>query len=120
MEADIVSSLNEFLGAVKDSSIAREYASIRAKVYENDTNSTLMQEYERLQMTLQRAAISGSGASADDMDKFQKLAALLMMGGDTQRYILAGMRLQQLMAEITGGIAQALGLDLSGLMNMMG
>ena len=120
MEANVEAKLNELLAALASSGTVREYADLRASVEGNETNKALAKEYERLQMSLQRAAISGTGASADDMDKFQKLAALLMMGGDTQRYMLAGMRIQQMLAEITGKLAQAMGLDLSGLMNMMG
>jgi cell fate (sporulation/competence/biofilm development) regulator YlbF (YheA/YmcA/DUF963 family) len=120
MERLIEAKLDELLSALKDSELLKEYNAAKASVDANETNKVLVREYESMQMNLQRAALSGTSPSAEDMEKFQRLAGFLMMGGDTQQYILTGMRVQQLVAEITGKIASAAQFDLSGLMNNLG
>ncbi|MDR2504919.1 MAG: YlbF family regulator [Oscillospiraceae bacterium] len=120
MERIIETKLDELLSALKESELMREYSAAKESVDSNETNKTLVREYESMQMNIQRAALSGTSPSSEDMEKFQRLAGLLMMSGDTQKYIINGMRVQQLVAEITGKIASAANFDLSALMNNLG
>ena len=98
--------------ALRDSEEVREYKRLKALVDENETTRALIKEHKRLQMLMQMSAMAGQSVVDEEMQRFQQISSLLYAGTDTSRYLMAEMRLQQLMADIYKGINQASGLSL--------
>lgn len=102
---------------IEESDECREYRRLKGIVEESDTTRALLKEYKRLQMMLQMSALNKSGMPTEDMNRFSQISSLLYAGTDTSAYLLAEMRLQQVMADIFGMLTKAAGLnmDLPGM-----
>lgn len=109
MNYDAVRALEQ---ALRDSDEVQEYKRLKALVDEHETTRALVKEFKRLQMLVQMSTVSGQRVADDEMQRFQQISSLLYAGTDTSRYLLAEMRLQQVMADIYNAINQASGLSL--------
>ncbi|MDR0898541.1 MAG: YlbF family regulator [Oscillospiraceae bacterium] len=103
--------------AIRESEEAASYRELREVAEASETNRGLLSEYRRLQMLLQVQAMGGGQGSEDDVRRFQQIASLLYMTGDTQAYLLAEMRLQKMMGDVLKTVTEASGLplDIPGL-----
>ncbi len=102
----------QLTAALRESDEYQQYKNLREAVMANETNRTLLKEYQRTQTKLQMAAMAGSTASDDDVERFNKLSSLLYLNADMAQYLLAQMRLQQLTGEVFQAVAAATELDL--------
>ena len=68
-----------------------------------------------MSLQLQLAAVSGAPTSDDDTQRFQQLSALLFSTPGAQQFLLAEMRVQQLMADVYRMLNDASGLDMPGV-----
>ena len=98
--------------ALRDSPEVQEYKRLKDTVEENETTRALIKEFKRLQILVQMSAMSRQTVPEEDMQRFQQISSLLYAGTDTSRYLLAEMRLQQVMADIYNAINQASGLSM--------
>lgn len=84
---------------------------LREKAYSDDTNRVLLDEYKRLQMRLQMAMASGAGQMpSEDMQRYQKLAALLYMNSDVQAYLMAELQMQKTLGDVFKILTDAAGI----------
>ena len=90
----------------------REYARLKEIVDESDTTQALLKEYKRLQMMVQMATMAGSAMPDGEMQRFTQLSTLLYAGTDTSQFLLAEMRLQQVMADLFAILTKAAGLSM--------
>ncbi|NLA54267.1 MAG: YlbF family regulator [Clostridiales bacterium] len=102
---------------IEQSQEAREYQELKEVVEENETTKALIKEYRRLQMMLQMSTLNHSSLPADEMNRFSQISSLLYGGTDTSAFLLAEMRLQQVMADVFSMLTKAAGLsmDLPGM-----
>lgn len=103
--------------AIQQSDEYRQFEALKASVMENETNRTLLKEYQRTQTRLQMAAAAGVNADEADVERFNRMSSLLYMNGDVAQYLVAQMRLQQMAGEVFQRVAKAasLELDLPGM-----
>ena len=90
----------------------REYARLKEIVEESETSRALLKEYKRLQTMVQMAAMAKSSLPQEDMTRFTQMSSLLYAGTDTSAFLLAEMRLHQLMGDIFAILTKASGLNL--------
>lgn len=83
---------------IKNTEEYQEYAACKEKVSGEEGMMALIREFKKLQMTVQMGAATGHPASSDDTARFQQISALLFGDDRTREYLMAEMRLQQLMA----------------------
>lgn len=110
--ASVRAATEQLAAAIHDSEEYRQYKTLKDVVMDNETNKALLKEYQRTQTKLQMAAMSGHDADADDVQRFQKLSALLYMNNDVAQYLVAQMRVQQLTGEVFQSVAKAAEFDL--------
>ena len=111
---DTAHSLAEEIRNSEDGVQLRE---LRARVYADDTNRVLLDEYKRLQVQLQMSMVGAAGQMpSEDMQRFQQLASLLYMNSDVQAYLMAEMRMQKTLADVLKILTEAAGVtfDLPG------
>ncbi len=109
MNYDAVRALER---AIHESEEAREYKRLKALVEESETTRALLKELRRLQILVQMSTVSGQAVPEGEMQRFQQISSLLYAGTDTSQFLLAEMRLQQMMADIYSAINRASGLSL--------
>lgn len=108
----IQTASDQLAAAIRRSEEYLVYKQLKDEVMADDTNKTLINEYQRLQTKLQMAAVTGADSTQDDVQRFQQLSALLMMNSVISQYFLAQMRVQQMMSEVFQTITQAADLEI--------
>ena len=103
---------DQLAAAIRQSEEFAVYKQLKDVVMADETNKALLNEYQRLQTRLQMAAVLGADTEDDDVQRFQKLSGLMMMNTGISQYLLAQMRIQQLMSEIFQTITQAADMEI--------
>ena len=98
--------------AIRESEEFQLYHSLKEQVMENETNAALIREYRKLQLSLQMAAAAGQTPSAEDVQRFQGINAVLFAQSEVSQFLLAEMRLYQAMGDIFRIISEAAELDM--------
>ena len=89
-----------------------DYMNLKEKVYDDDTNRALLDEYKRLQYRMQMSLASGNRMDEDQMKRMQQISGLLQFNPDTAAYLLAEFRFQKLLADIYKILADTAGINL--------
>ncbi len=90
------------------------FAEAKERAMENDTTRALIDEYHRLQIRAQAAAVSGE-KNDEVLEKLQKLGELLQFDASASAFLLAEYRLNRTLADIYKILADATDIDLSSL-----
>ena len=98
--------------AIQESEEYREYARLKEEIDADAGIKALVNEYKRLQTSLQMRMLSGQGMEGEDAQRFQSLNMLLFADSRTSGFLMAEMRLQKMMADIFGILTQAAGMDI--------
>ena len=98
---------------IRDSEEYKTYHEKKDSVMSDETTAALIREYRKLQMQLQMTAMSGQSADAETMQRFSGLSTLLFSKQEVGDYLMAEMRLQQMMADIFKIVTEAADVDLS-------
>ena len=108
---------HELSRQIEKSEECLEYKKLKEIVEENETTKALLKEYRRLQMMLQMSSLNRSNMPSDEMNRFSQISSLLYGGTDTSAFLMAEMRLQQVMADIFSMLTKSAGLsmDLPGI-----
>ena len=101
--------------SLKESQEYVEYMSLKDKAYADETNRALLDEYKRLQYRMQLAVASSQRMDEDDLQRMQKIAALLQFNPDASAYLIAEFRFQKMLADIYKILADVAGIDLDML-----
>jgi len=114
---EIKSASDQLAEAIRRSEEYLTYKQLKDDVMADETNKALLSEYQRLQTKLQMAAVMGADTTEDDVQRFKQLSGLLMMNASIAQYMLAQMRVQQMMSEVFQTVTQAAELEikLSGM-----
>jgi len=90
----------------------RRYRELRSAVEGNEASLALLRRYQSAQTALQLSALSGAEPSPEDVTAFEGLSTLLYADPDTADYLLAQMRMQQMVAEVIQRLTDAAELEL--------
>ena len=102
---------HELAREIRESEEYQTYTSLKNSVYADETNKTLLAEYKKMQTRLQMAAMAQAGGQDEEVQRFSQLTALLFANQEVAAYLLAEMRLQQLMGDIFKILTDASGLE---------
>ncbi len=101
--------------ALKDSQEYAEYQRAKQTAMENPTQKALLEEYKHLQFQLQVAMAGGQSLSAEETERFTRIASLLQLSPEAQAYLLSELRFQQLVSDIFRILGEAADIDLDAL-----
>ena len=114
MENHAIKTASEQLAdAIRQSEEYAAYKQLKDDVMADATNKALVTEYQRLQTKLQMAAVTGADSTQDDVQRFQQLSGLMMMNANISQYLLAQLRMQQMMSEVFQAITKAAELEIN-------
>ena len=109
---------HELAHAIQQSPEYEAYQRAKTIAMENDTNKALLTEYKKLQLRLQVQVAGGGQPNADDMERFNKISAVLQMSNETTAYIMAEFQLQKMLADIYKILGDAIEIDLDMLQGL--
>ena len=98
---------------IRDSEEYKTYHDLKDSVMNDETTAALIKEYRKLQMMLQMSAVTGQSADAEIMQRFSGLSTLLFSKQEVSNYLMAEMRLQQMMADIFKIVTEAADVDVA-------
>ena len=99
------------LDALRETDAFQEYEALKENVMADEVNRRLLERFMRAQSALQMAAMAGSEPRAEDQMEFEKLSALLYDSPEITDYLLAQMKVQQLVAQTLGRITDEAGIS---------
>lgn len=100
---------------IRESEVCASYRQMKEEIEQDATSKALINEYKKLQMQLQMAAVAGAETPDSEVQRFQQIGGLLMANPTTMQFLLSEMRLQQMMADVYKILNDAAGLDMPGL-----
>lgn len=106
------SAAHQLAKAIQNSEEYMTYHGLKDDVLSDETTAALIKEYKKLQISLQMAAMSGTQADSDDMQRFSGISTLLFSKPEVSQYLMAEIRLQQALGDIFKIITQAADIDL--------
>ncbi len=98
--------------AIQETPEYREYSALKKEIDADAGIKALIQEYRRLQTSMQMRIFAGQSVDSDETQRFNSLNMLMFADSRTSGFLMAEMKMQRMMAEILGVITQASGLDI--------
>ena len=96
---------------IRDSEEYKTYHALKESVMEDETTAALIREYRKIQMTIQMSALSGTTPEQEDTQRFTGISTLLFSKPEVSQFLLAEMRLQQMLADIFKIVTEAADVD---------
>ena len=112
MPEEVVRAADELLNALRRTSAFQEYEQLKKSVMADEVNRRLLERFMRAQSALQMAAMAGSEPREEDTAEFEKLSALLYQSPEVTDFLLAQMRVQQLVAQTMSRITVEAGISI--------
>ena len=98
--------------AIQESPEYREYIQLKKEIDEDAGIKALIQEYRKLQTSMQMRLLSGQGMDAEETQRFNSLNMLLFADSRTSGFLMAEMKMQRMMAEIFETLTRSAGLEI--------
>ena len=112
MPEEVTRAADQLLDALKHTEAFEEYDALRRIVMADEVNCRLLERLSKAQSALQMAAMAGSEPREDDTAEFEKLSALLYQSPEVTDFLLAQMRVQQLVAQTMSRITGEAGISI--------
>lgn len=104
-------AIAQLVDALKATGEYQQYQELRKLVQTDEASLALLRRFQSAQTALQLAALAGKEPSEEDAAAFEGLSGLLYANPDTADYLLAQMRMQQLVAQVMQKLTSAAGLE---------
>ena len=121
MDENLRRAADELLSALHETESWKRYAALRESVMADEGTAALLRRFAAAQSALQMAALSGSEPREEDTRAFEQLSALLYESEEASEYLkdvpmekfyMAQMKVQQLVAQLMEKITREAGLDI--------
>ena len=98
--------------AIQESPEYREYIQLKKEIDEDAGIKALIQEYRKMQTSMQMRLLSGQSMDAEETQRFNSLNMLLFADSRTSGFLMAEMKMQRMMAEIFETLTRSAGLEI--------
>ena len=112
MDENLRRAADDLLNALHETESWKHYATLRESVMADEGTAALLRRFAAAQSALQMAALSGGEPREEDTRAFEQLSALLYESEEASEYLLAQMKVQQLVAQLMEKITREAGLDI--------
>ena len=112
MPPEVAQAADTLLTALRNTETFQTYEALKTSVMADEVNRRLLDRFMRAQSALQMAAMAGSEPREEDTAEFEKLSALLYQSPEVTDFLLAQMRVQQLVAQTMSRITGEAGISI--------
>ena len=112
---NVYDKAHELARELKNSPEYQEYQRCKEVAMENETQKALIKEYKKLQFQLQVSVAGGGKPDPAEMERLQKIMAVLQLSQDATRYLMAEFQLQKMLADIYKILGEAVDIDMDML-----
>ena len=106
MDENLRRAADELLSALHETESWKRYAALRESVMADEGTAALLRRFAAAQSALQMAALSGGEPREEDTRAFEQHSE------EASEYLLAQMKVQQLVAQLMEKITREAGLDI--------
>lgn len=107
---ELQQAADALLNALRRTEAFQAYDTLQKSVMADEVNRRLLARFTRAQSALQMAAVAGSEPREEDAREFEKLSTLLYENEEISEYLLAQMKVQQMVAEVLDAITREAGI----------
>ena len=111
MPNEVAQAADALLDALRRTETFQTYEALKKSVLADEVNRRLLDRFMRAQSALQMAAMAGSEPREEDTAEFEKLSALLYQSPEVTDFLLAQMKVQQLVAATMEKLTRECGID---------
>tara|TARA_Y100001933_G_C18895531_1_gene520212 strand:- start:134 stop:463 length:330 start_codon:yes stop_codon:yes gene_type:complete len=97
--------------AIKESDELEKFKSLQAQMFAKEDIKSQFDTFQKLQMELQTAQMTGQSVDEAKMKEAQELFEIIQKDPVANQYFLAEMKLNQMMGDITKIISEAMGIE---------
>lgn len=97
--------------AIKESDELTKFKELQAQMFAKEDIKSQFDTFQKLQMEIQTAQMTGQPVDEEKMKEAQNLFDLLQKDPITNQYFLAEMKLNQMMGDVTKIISDAMGIQ---------
>lgn len=108
----LLDSAKKLADELKQSDEYKSFHALRTQIEENQGLKALLNEYHRAQFELQMEQLSGNEVNQEKLKRFSDIASLLNSSEEANDFLLAELRLRNLVGEIIKIITDAGGMPL--------
>ena len=112
MPAEVAQAADALLAVLRNTETFQTYEELKKSVMADEVNRRLLDRFMRAQSALQMAAMAGSEPREEDTAEFEKLSALLYQSPEVTDFLLAQMKVQQLVAQTMSRITGEAGISI--------
>lgn len=112
MPEEVSRAADQLLDALRNTDAFVQYDELRKTVLADEVNRRLLDRFARAQSALQLAAIAGHEPREEDAGEFERLSALLYDSPEITDYLLAQMKVQQLVAATMEKLTREAGIQI--------
>ena len=112
MPSEVAQAADALLAALRNTETFQTYEELKKSVMADEVNRRLLDRFMRAQSALQMAAMAGSEPREEDTAEFEKLSALLYQSPEVTDFLLAQMKVQQLVAQTMSRITGEAGISI--------
>ena len=112
MPEEVSRAADQLLDALRNTEAFVQYDELRKTVLAGEVNRRLLERFARAQSALQLAAIAGHEPREEDAGEFERLSALLYDSPEITDYLLAQMKVQQLVAATMEKLTREAGIQI--------
>lgn len=98
---------------IRESEEYKTYHALKDEVMGDETTAALIREYRKLQVELQIASMNGSRPDPESMQRFSGISTLLFSKQEVSQFLLAEMRLQQMLGDIFKIVTEAADIEIA-------
>lgn len=109
---EVAQAADVLLTTLRNTETFQTYDALKSSVMADEVNRRLLERFMRAQSALQMAAMAGSEPREEDTAEFEKLSALLYQSPEVTDFLLAQMRVQQLVAQTMSRITGEAGISI--------
>lgn len=104
-------AVDALLAAMLETEEFLEYKTLKESAQADEANRILLQEYQKAQVVLQMTALAGREADTAAVERFSGLSDLLHQNNEIALYLLAQLKLQNLLGEVYRQLGKATGAE---------
>lgn len=112
MPNEVAQAADALLDALRRTETFQTYEALKKSVLADEVNRRLLDRFMRAQSALQMAAMAGSEPREEDTAEFEKLSSLLYQSPEVTDFLLAQMKVQQLVAQTMSRITGEAGISI--------
>lgn len=112
MPEEVSRAADLLMAAIKNTESFQTYDKLRSSVMSDEVNSRLLERFTRSQTILQMSVMAGKEPDEETAAEFEKLSMLLYQNEEVADYLLAQMRVQQLVAATMERITREAGIKI--------